>query len=379
MATTIAAATAAGGPPAMSSSSPSKKRPAETPVAPLMAAAAAKKTLSALKVPKSKASTQSQYVRFKAHLLKDAKARGDKETTENITKVAKEAWGKVKHLTPPPAVESGTNTNDVTSSSSSNLSEDVQRYLRIKGLMLKEEKEEVANFNAEAKAYCTAFVPSAAAHLQWAIIEATEENQQNLVEACKLVNAKLIPDLLISSGVKATSVNQALSEAKNQLKHFKGLNDERVLFTKLQNATEEELKQHVKEHCRLLAQDAEYNTLKRNKEAEEQRKRVADELALSSAWEIEGKVTRALEKQMKYSDLKNKYSSSKISFTKGGVSQKVFAKAFNVPVGTKTATIAAHKVGEKWLRYGASLKCNDVTVKLVGDELVAQTSFYMSK
>ena len=82
---------------------------------------------------------------------------------------------------------------------------------------------------------------------------------------------------------------------------------------------------------------------------------------------------------MKYGSLKNKYSSSRISYTKGGVSLKVFAKAFGVSEGTKKATIDGSEVGENYLRYGASLKCNDVNVKLLGDELVAQTSFYMSK
>mmetsp|Transcript_15768 Transcript_15768/g.22426 ORF Transcript_15768/g.22426 Transcript_15768/m.22426 type:complete len:83 (+) Transcript_15768:235-483(+) len=82
---------------------------------------------------------------------------------------------------------------------------------------------------------------------------------------------------------------------------------------------------------------------------------------------------------MKYGSLTNKHSSTRISYTKGGISDKVFAKAFGVPVGTKKATIEGSEVGEKWLRYGASLKCSTVNVKLVGDELVAQTSFYMDK
>jgi D-aminopeptidase len=58
-----------------------------------------------------------------------------------------------------------------------------------------------------------------------------------------------------------------------------------------------------------------------------------------------------------------------ISYTKGGVSLKVFAKAFGISEGTKKATIDGSEVGENYLRYGASLKCNDVNVKLTGDEL----------
>jgi hypothetical protein len=160
---------------------------------------------------------------------------------------------------------------------------------------------------------------------------------------------------------------------------FKAASEERALLTTLQNATEEELKQHVKEHIRLLAQAAELDRLKENKAIEDERQLQADERELEKADGIQDEITRALKKQMKYGNLTNKHSSTKISYTKGGVSQKVFAKAFSVPVGTKKATIDGDKVGETYLCYGASLKCTEVNVKLVGDELVAQTSFYMHK
>ena len=61
------------------------------------------------------------------------------------------------------------------------------------------------------------------------------------------------------------------------------------------------------------------------------------------------------------------------------MSQKVFAKVFIVVVGTKKATIAGSDVGTKSLRYGACLECSDVNVKLVGEELVTQASFFMTK
>ena len=375
MATVLSTPSATASIPPAVSQSPSKKRAAESPASPSMTLAAAKKTLSSLKLPsKGKGATQSEYVRFKSLLLKDAKARGDKDTTDNITKIAKEAWKKVQYQTPPSADELDTKTDETSSSG-----DDVQRYLRLKGVMLKEEREMQAKFDAEAKAYCTAFVTSASSYLQWCLIEATEENQQPLLEAMKLVKGQYLPFHFRAYRVDDTPALNALRETLEQLKEFKKLKDERALLAKLQNATEEGLKLHVKEHIRLLAQAAELDKLKKNKAIEDEKKCEADERELAKADDIQDEITRALKKQMKYGSLNNKHSSTRISYTKGGVSHNVFAKAFGVPVGTKQATIDGSEVGETYLRYGASLKCTEVKVKLVGDELVAQTSFFMDK
>jgi hypothetical protein len=82
--------------------------------------------------------------------------------------------------------------------------------------MLEEEKEDYAKFDAEAKAYCAAFVSCASSHLQWCIIEATEENQQPLKEACSLVNAKYIGNLFTGRRVDESPVIQALKQARDQ-------------------------------------------------------------------------------------------------------------------------------------------------------------------
>lgn len=369
MASTAAAAPAIPAAVSEESPSPSKKRSAESPASPPMTLAAAKKALSSLKVPSCPKSA-SEYVRFKAVLLKDAKARDDKDTKDNITKIAKEAWKRVQHRSvPSPDDEVDTNTDD-----------DLQHYLRLKGVMQREQQEIQAKFNAEAKAYATSYVTAASSLLQWCLIEVTEENQQPLVEACKLVSSKSVSSFdFRAHGVDDSPLNNALRDTRDQLAEFKKMKSERALVTKLQNATEEELKLHAKEHIRLLAQAAELDKLKKTKEIADERQRQADERALERADGIQDDITRALNKQMKYGSLANKYSSTRISYTKGGISDKVFAKAFGVPVGTKKATIEGSEVGEKWLRYGASLKCSTVNVKLVGDELVAQTSFYMHK
>eukprot|EP00984_Skeletonema_dohrnii_P019072 scaffold9061_cov140-Skeletonema_dohrnii-CCMP3373.AAC.1 len=268
MTTVLSTPAATASIPSAVSQSPSKKRAAESPASPSMTLAAAKKTLSSLKLPsKGKGATQSEYVRFKSLLLKDAKARGDKDTTDNITKIAKEAWKKVQYQTPPSADELDTKTDDETSSSG----DDILRYLRLKGVMLKEEREMQAKFDAEAKAYCTAFVTSASSYLQWCLIEATEENQQTLVEAMKLVKGKYLPFHFRAYRVDDTPALNALRETLEQAKEFKKLKDERALLLKLQNATEEGLKLHVKEHIRLLAQAAEFDKLKKNKAVEDEK------------------------------------------------------------------------------------------------------------
>ncbi len=352
--------------------SPSKKRSAESPASPPMTLAAAKKTLSALKVPSCPKSA-SEYVRFKAVLLKDAKARDDKDMKDNITKIAKEAWKKVQYLTVT-SPDDDTYTNDTSGD------DDLQRYLRLKGVMKKEQQQIQAKFNAEAKAYATTYVTAASSLLQWCLIEVTEDNQQPLLDAYKLVSNKSVSSFdFRAHGVDDSPLNNALRDSRDQMAEFKRAKEHGALVTKLQNATEEELKLHAKEHIRLLAQAAELNKLKKTKEMADERQRQADERELARADGIQGDITRALNKQMKYGSLANKYSSSRISYTKGGISDKVFAKAFGVPIGTKKATIEGSEVGEKWLRYGASLKCSTVNVKLVGDEMVATTSFYMSK
>ncbi len=291
------------------SSSPSRKRSAESPASPPMTLAAAKKALSALKLP-SRPKTASEYVRFKAALLKDAKARDDKDTKDNITKIAKEAWKKVQYLAAPSPDELDTDTNDAE--------DDLQRYLRIKGVMRKEQQEIQARYDAEAKAYSTAYVTAASSLLQWCLIEVTEDNQQPLLEACKLVSSKSVSSFdFRAHGVDDSPLNNALRETRDLLAEYKKLKSERALVTKLQNATEEELMLHAREHIRLLAQGAELNKIKKTKEIEDERQRQRDERELARADGIQDDITRALKKQMKYGSLTNKHSSTRISYTKG--------------------------------------------------------------
>ena len=151
------------------------------------------------------------------------------------------------------------------------------------------------------------------------------------------------------------------------------MKSEGALVAQLRNATDEELLQHAKEHRRLLAQVGELNVIKMKKKAQDERHREAEERELSNADSIKDEITRALSKQMKYGQ-NLKWSSQKITYQRGGVSERVFAKAFKVAVGMKQATIRSSEVELKYLRFDAHLECAQVTVKLSGKDLTATTS-----
>ena len=74
---------------------------------------------------------QSQYVRFKALMLQEAKATGDKEIQNNITIVAKSAWNNVKKSKKMPY------GNAVTE-----LESKLERYMRLKETAVAEEEQE---------------------------------------------------------------------------------------------------------------------------------------------------------------------------------------------------------------------------------------------
>lgn len=366
-------------PAPLADESSNKKRAAESPT-PSIDKVTAAKTLSSLKVP-PKQKSQSQYVRFKSLMLKEAKSSGDKETSDNITKVAKAAFKKVEKLNPPPPIDPSTNTNDVSASASAtlNLDADVQRYLGIKGRVIKDEQNDQQKFNTELQSYQSAFFPAATAHLQWQIIESTENNFAPLIEAIEMV----VKIYEVSYGEYSkvdgrTLLLKTIKDAKDQVAHFKEGLSEQSLFNKLKNATDDELLKHVKEHRQMISQVAVLNKIKLKKQEEDKRKEEAEERELGNADMIKYEITSALMKQIKY-DASTKHSSVKISYTKGGVSPKVFAKAFNVAVGSKKATIPGSEVGTKSLRYGAYLKSTDVSVKLIDNALVAQASYYMAK
>lgn len=360
-----------GGP---SNTSSAQKRPAENPAAPSMTNQAAAKLVKSL-VPPKKIKNQSHYVRFKALLLKDAKDRGDTETSTNITKVAKEAWNEVKYLTPD--IDA---TTAAASASNANVNATRQRYLLLKGRAIKAEADESAAYAAATKTFCDSFLDAAISHVQWAAIEASEDKAAALKSVITTVSSKYNAVSWDGSSADANLLSDlelALSEAKEQLTTFEDSIAAKSLVAKLKSANDADLAAHAKEHQELLRIKAEYDVIQSRRVAEEAAKRQAEEKELSRAFGIPSEITSALKKQMVYTGSSLKYSSKNISYKRGGVTPKVFAKAFDVPEGTKKATIRGYDVGYKSLRYGASLSCSDVAVKLVGEELTATASYSM--
>lgn len=378
------AAFATGG--ASSVASSGQKRPADSP-APTMTKQAAAKVINSL-VPPKKIKNQSQYVRFKALLLKDAKDRGDTETAGNITKAAKDAWNQVKYLTPPPPVDpvssstaSAADAAAAASSSTSNVNDARQRHLLLKGRAIKAEADEKAAYAIAVKTFCDAFLEAAISHVQWATIEATEDKAAALKSAIAVVTKKYTAVSWdrdgSSSNTDTAPLLAALSAAQDQLTSFEDSIASKALIAKLKSASDADLAAHAKEHQELLRIKAKYDAIQSRRAAEEATKRQAEEKELGLAHAIESEITSALKKQMVYTNSSLKYSSKKISYKRGGVTPKVFARAFGVPEGTKKATIEGYLVGSKSLRYGAHLSCSDVTVKLVGEELTATASYSM--
>jgi hypothetical protein len=92
-------------------------------------------------------------------------------------------------------------------------------------------------------------------------------------------------------------------------------------------------------------------------------------------------IRRALNKQIVYTNSGLKFKAKAISYTCGGVSQNVFMEAFGASSGSKTVTKSAGDLGisSKGLRYGASLECSHVTIRLSGDTLTAKSSYSLVK
>lgn len=255
--------------------------------------------------------------------------------------------------------------------------------LRLKGQAATEEADEQRLFSSRIHCWCTGFQIAADAHLRWTTIEASEENFSALENAVKTVEtgAGARWDERVERGYIP-----ALEAAKAQLMMFKGSLAEKSLVEKLQGASEEVLVQHAREHRvaqekaeKLVRVQAKLDAILREKQMEDDQKRIDEERELSNASSIKNEITRALEKQMVYTNANLKYSSKNISYRRGGVSVAVFAKAFGVPEGTKKATIPSYEVGRKSLRYGACLACSDVSVKLIGEELSATARYSLEK
>lgn len=345
---------------------------------PVMSKEAAARAIKATVLPKAP-KKQSQYVRFKSVMLKDAKFRGDRKTVIDITAIAKTGWNWVKNAKVEPAGESQPlGSSSIPSGINAKASENestVERYIRLKGLMIAEETKEAADYEQKLAQFKSNYLDAATAYVWWKSQELTKWNITTVDKDVKGVYSKMMKAWPTELPLKFQEAHQRASFKLHQMKKEAAVE---ALVQKLRNASDDVLLQHAQEHFDLSVQVEELNGIKKKAGALEAEKEKEEQKQLSSAHRIKPDICRELKKQMIYTDSSLKYNPKKISYKRGGVSLKVFAAAFEVPEGTKTFTFGGGDVGSKSLRY-SYLECHDVVVKLVGEELTASTSYMIDR
>ena len=152
------------------------------------------------------------------------------------------------------------------------------------------------------------------------------------------------------------------------------------LVNHLRNAPDAVLLKHATEHQFALTRVAELASMKIELENFKAAKVEQERDALSIASTIQTDITTALRKQMIYTNQNLKHQRKRITYSRGGVTQIMFDKAFSTQEdykpGRKETRIHGDDVGTKTLRYGR-LSCSHVGVKLNGDTLYATAMYGM--
>lgn len=314
---------------------------------------------------------QSHYVRFKSLMLQDAKDAGDTETIKNITSLAKDSWNMVKNARVNDKVLDDNNSN-----------ESVARIilLRLKRRALLEEKQEVDDYNKKVTKFKTDFLDSAMAFMFWKTEDISNSNYRKIEE-----------ELIVAHGKAATAWGsekevppQLKAVYKNGMDKISEIKKEAAIegiVLKLRFAPLDILTKHAQEHYALQEKAWELDKVKTEAESLLAEKHNVEAQELQWAYKIKPDVCRELKKQLVYTNanLKKRSIGKRITYKRGGVSPKVFAKAFGVAEGTKQVTFPGSEVGSKPLRYGACLVCGDVTVKHHGEDITASTSYMLEK
>ncbi|GFH61525.1 hypothetical protein CTEN210_18001 [Chaetoceros tenuissimus] len=304
---------------------------------------------------------QSQYVRFKSLMLKQAKADKDKETQENITTVAKEAWNMVKD-------KSVANVSIADTSSDSKL----DKYMRLKAQVVADEQKEASDYSTELEKFKSNYLDAAVSFLYWETKDASSSTLEQFEKEVKSIHSNVITAW--SGNDVPSKYTEIYKTAQAKLDTLQKDSAISKIVSQLRNASEEVLYQHALEHYNLQQQLVELNTLKAKAAALETEKANEEAKQMVSAYSIKSDICRDLKKLMVYTGPQLKYSSKKISCRRKGVTPKMFAVAFGVAEGVKSFTFDGDEVGLKSLRYGY-LSCGKVTVKLIGDAVSASTSY----
>lgn len=339
--------------------------------------------LIVVKKPKGK----TLYMRFKTLLIKDAKHSGDKETLNNITNIANMSWQKVKGMNEAEGPRSSARRYDIN---------DVFYLLHVKAVVVAEKKQEDAEYTKAYDDCCDKFFIAATALLLHEAVDTSPTirfaslNQHHIqLSACiKTVTAR--GDTITGCGCELASETEtaigfsvALGKARAKLHQLEQELSIHKLVEELRNAPIDMLIKHSQKHHELLSQlqQLKENEIKNraieNAQAEAQAEREREELgiALKNACSFKNRVLRGLRIQMKYDGPSLKDNWKRIKYTEDGVSPLLFAKAFGVEVGMKRCVVAGWEVGSKPLRYRGMLKCNDLEVKLLGENVIATTKY----
>jgi hypothetical protein len=268
----------------------------------------------------------------------------------------------------------------------------LDRLVRLKRLALLEENAEMYDFDEQMKKFKSNYLEAAITVAHWKTADMNKTNY-------KSVETEV--DNIYSKVMTAWGGGSAFPPKMGEIyKHFKvklsAITKEvssEELASKLQDAPQKVLLQHAQDHYdlqvqvkdlqvqsnELKVQSNELKVIKAKAKARQEKQQKAEERAIASAYKIKDEICSQLFKKIKYTGPHLKDTSEYISFGRSGVSPKVFAAAFEVAEGTKKVTFSGSDVGSKALRYRNNyLKCSEVVVKLIGDDLTAKASYWIA-
>ena len=305
---------------------------------------------------------QSQYVRFKSLMLKQAKADKDKETQDNITTIAKEAWNMVKDKS----------VTNVSIEDASPEESKLDKYMRLKAQVVADEQKEASDYSTQLEKFKSDYLDAAISFLYWETQDASTSTLEQFEKEVKSIHSNVITAW--SGNDVPSKYTQIYKTAQAKLDTLQKDSAISKIVSQLRNASEEVLYQHALDHYNLQQQLVELNAIKAKAAALETEKANEETKQMASAYSIKSDICRDLKKLMVYTGPQLKYTSKKISCRRKGVTPKMFAVAFGVAEGVKSFTFDGDEVGLKSLRYGY-LSCGKVTVKLIGDAVSASTSY----
>ena len=320
-----------------------------------MSKVSAAQILDLLSPPKLEEETH--YMRFKKKLIKDAKIFKDIDTIKNITTVARQAWNQVKCMS-------------VSASSIEDITFDIKNQvylLSLKKRAVTEEENETRIYEAELTAFRDTFKDAAIAYLYWNTKECTIENAETL--ECAI---RKIEHMALGIGF-LPGYYTAMHTARTKLKYVNTEIAIQDIVVKLRTATDEKLYEMASDYHHAKWQRAELQMIKRHRAAQKRKDSV-------EASTIRTDIISDLMKQMIYTSSRLKKDWRRITYSRNGVTQEMFAKAFKKneyyahSSSTLTAKMDGHIIGMK-KHYSNLMGCQDVDIKLKGSTLTASTKY----